>query len=189
MTPAPAEPSPTPAPSATTVPSSETSATEPSSTSKNSQVPKDLLAVYESEPQDKKNYIIYNNATGCTITSRVSGKGFEGTPIPSTDIYLTGSLPADALEFTIFYDERMNFTLRDLKGNFLVMTADGGLLFTDKPVEDWYQFWRMEKVDGGWIIVNTGSTSKLALQYDSGIFTAKPYYNNSSFVFNFYEVG
>lgn len=192
LTPTPAEATATPIPTEPAG-SSASSETEPSltdpSTSGTVPVPKDLLAVYESEPQDKKNYIIYNNAAGCTITSKVSGTGFEGTAIPSTDIYLTGNLPADALEFTIFYDERMNFTLRDLKGNFLVMNADGSLFLTDKPVEDRYQFWRMEKTDGGWNIINTGDSKKLALYYSNGVFSTKPCYNNSGFVFNFYEVG
>ena len=189
------EKDPTPTPSETTGSTSASQATETSNTSGTTSetgtasVPKDCLAVYEAEPQDKKNYIIYNNASGSTITSKASGKGFSDTQIPLSDIYLTGKLPADALEFTIFYDERMNFTLRDLSGNFLVMTADGGLILTDRPVEDWYQFWRMEKVDGGYIIVNTGETVKMALRCDSGVFTAERYFNNSSFVFNFFEVG
>lgn len=192
LTPTPTKAAATPVPTEPAG-SSTTSETEPSLTDPSSSgtipVPKDLLAVYESEPQDKKNYIIYNNAAGCTITSKVSGTGFEGTSIPSTDIYLTGNLPADALEFTIFYDERMNFTLRDLKGNFLVMNEDGSLTLTDKPVEDRYQFWRMEKTDGGWYIINTGDSKKQALYYSNGIFSTKPCNINSGFVFNFYEVG
>ena len=83
----------------------------------------------------------------------------------------------------------MNFTLRDLKGNFLVMKEDGSLFLTDKPVEDRYQFWRMEKTDGGWNIINTGDSKKQALYYGNGVFSTKPCYNNSGFVFNFYEVG
>ena len=184
---------PTPVPTETTgttsATSESTSPSESTSATKTPEIPKDCLAVYEAEPQDKKNYILFNNAAGSTITSQVSGTGFAGAEIPLSDIYLTGKLPADAMEFTIFYDERMNFTLRDLSGNFLVMTAEGSLILTDKPVADWYQFWRMEKVDGGWIIVNTGDSVKKALRCNNGVFTAEPYFTNSSFVFNFFEVG
>ena len=154
--------------------------------------PKNILAKYENDPQDGKNYIIYQEKTGISFSNIPSATGgYSGIEIPLSGTYLTGKLPDGAIVFTLFYDENMNFTLRDQKGNFLVSSADGTLMFTDRPVEDRYQFWRMEKVDGGWIIVNVGASGKQAIEYDEGTFKAKTYsnFNTGAFVFNFYETG
>jgi hypothetical protein len=116
-------------------------------------------------------------------------KGFIGITIPSDGTNLYGNIPAEALEFTLFYDERQNLTLRDLQGRFLSATSTGDLILTDKPVEDNYQFWRLEKAEGGWHIINVGAAGNQALQYSSGTFSIKKVSNAKEFVFNFYEVG
>ena len=172
--------------------SSETSASSAStSASETTQLPKDCLAICEKDPQDEKNYIIYNDAFGFAITSLVTVGGLKGVSIPSVDNCLTGKLPEGALFFTLFFDENKNFTLRDQNGNFLVMTTGGELALTNKPVSDRYNFWRMEKANGGWNIINVGDPSGSALQYDAEIFTftvGKPS-KTGAFIFNFYEVG
>ena len=172
--------------------SSETSASSDStSASETTQLPKDCLAICEKDPQDEKNYIIYNDAFGFAITSLVTVGGLKGVSIPSADNCLTGKLPEGALFFTLFFDENKNFTLRDQNGNFLVMTTGGELALTNKPVSDRYNFWRMEKANGGWNIINVGDPSGSALQYDAEIFTftvGKPS-KTGAFIFNFYEVG
>ena len=116
-------------------------------------------------------------------------KGFIGITIPSDGANLYGHIPAEALEFTLFYDERQNLTFRDLQGRFLAATSTGDLILTDKPVEDNYQFWRLEETDGGWHIINVGAANNQALQYSAGTFSIKKCANTSEFVFNFYEVG
>lgn len=172
--------------------SSETSASSASTyASETTQLPKDCLAICEKDPQDEKNYIIYNDAFGFAITSLVTVGGLKGVSIPSADNCLTGKLPEGALFFTLFFDENKNFTLRDQNGNFLVMTTGGELALTNKPVSDRYNFWRMEKANGGWNIINVGDPSGSALQYDAEIFTftvGKPS-KTGAFIFNFYEVG
>ena len=172
--------------------SSETSASSVStSDSETTQLPKDCLAICEKDPQDEKNYIIYNDAFGFAITTLVTVGGLKGVSIPSADNCLTGKLPEGALFFTLFFDENKNFTLRDQNGNFLVMTTGGELALTNKPVSDRYNFWRMEKANGGWNIINVGDPSGSALQYNAEIFTftvGKPS-KTGAFIFNFYEVG
>ncbi len=163
--------------------SASTSGIEPDS--------KDVLAVYEKDPQDEKKYILYHEASGTTITTNASGVNLAGAQIPAVGDYLTGDLPAGALEFTLFYDESFNFTLRDQYGNFLVSSPTGGLALTNKPVEDRYQFWHMEKVDGGYRIYNVGGTGSVdhSLMCSNGSFTTGTYNNTNAFVFTFYEVG
>ena len=144
---------------AATTESSETSASssasETSATSETSQISNDVCAIYTKIPEEKKNYIIYNEAFGGTITANAMNKGFIGITIVSDGTNLTGDIPAEALQFTVFYDERQNFTLRDLDGRFLSATSQGDLILTDQPVEDNYQFdhWlldgeRVEETDG-----------------------------------------
>ena len=160
------------------------------STSNTNTDTKDILAIYEKDPKDEKKYILYHEASGTTITSNASGIGFAGAVIPSVGDYLTGDLPAGALEFTLFFDETFCFTLRDQNGNFLVSGPGGGLYLTNKPVEDRYQFWRMEKADGGWIIINAGGTNNdQAMQFYNNAYSTYRYSNSSTFIFNFYEVG
>ena len=162
-----------------------------SASSDNAPDTKDVLAIYEKSPQDEKNYIIYNDASGFAITSSVTVGGLKGVSIPSSGNNLTGNLPEGALFFTLFFDELKNFTLRDQNGNFLVMTTDGELVLTNKPVSDRYNFWRMEKADGGWNIINVGDPSGRALRYNADTFTftvSKPS-KTGAFIFNFYEVG
>ena len=163
--------------------SASTSGIEPDS--------KDVLAVYEKDPQDEKKYILYHEASGTTITTNASGVNLAGAQIPAVGDYLTGDLPAGALEFTLFYDESFNFTLRDQYGNFLVSSPTGGLALTNKPVEDRYQFWHMEKVDGGYRIYNVGGSGSVdhSLMCSNGSFTTGTYNNTNAFVFTFYEVG
>ena len=167
-----------------TSPSSATSETSSTSTFSD-----EVSAIYTKNPEEKKNYIIYNEAFGGTITESAMNKGFIGITIPSDGTNLYGNIPAEALEFTLFYDERQNLTLRDLQGRFLAATSNGDLILTDKPVEDNYQFWRLEKAEGGWHIINVGAAGNQALQYSSGTFSIKKVSNAKEFVFNFYEVG
>jgi len=184
---------------ATTTATSETSASETSSsastsastseTSATTTFSDEVSAIYTKNPEEKKNYIVYNEAFGGTITENAMNKGFIGITIPSDGANLYGNIPAEALEFTLFYDERQNLTLRDLQGRFLSATSTGDLILTDKPVEDNYQFWRLEKTDGGWHIINVGAAGNQALQYSSGTFSIKKVSNAKEFVFNFYEVG
>lgn len=169
--------------------SASTSASETSATSETSQISNDVCAIYTKIPEEKKNYIIYNEAFGGTITANAMNKGFIGITIVSDGTNLTGDIPAEALQFTVFYDERQNFTLRDLDGRFLSATSQGELILTDKPVEDNYQFWRMEETKDGWHIINVGAANNQALQYSSGTFSIRTCANTSAFVFNFYEVG
>ena len=166
--------------------STSTSSTETSATATFSD---EVSAIYSKNPEEKKNYIVYNEAFGGTITENAMNKGFIGITIPSDGANLYGNIPAEALEFTLFYDERQNLTLRDLQGRFLSATSTGDLILTDKPVEDNYQFWRLEKTDGGWHIINVGAAGNQALQYSSGTFSIKKVSNAKEFVFNFYEVG
>lgn len=179
----------------TTTATSETSATETSSSASTSETSAtatfsdEVSAIYTKNPEEKKNYIVYNEAFGGTITENAMNKGFIGITIPSDGANLYGNIPAEALEFTLFYDERQNLTLRDLQGRFLSATSAGDLILTDKPVEDNYQFWRLEKTDGGWHIINVGAAGNQALQYSSGTFSIKKCTNAKEFVFNFYEVG
>lgn len=178
-----------------TTTTTETSASEtspssaPSETSATSTFSDEISAIYTKNPEEKKNYIIYNEAFGGTITESAMNKGFIGITIPSDGTNLYGNIPAEALEFTLFYDERQNLTLRDLQGRFLAATSTGDLILTDKPVEDNYQFWRLEKAEGGWHIINVGAAGNQALQYSSGTFSIKKVSNAKEFVFNFYEVG
>ena len=180
---------------ATTTATTETSPTDTSAsttsseTSATSTYSNEVSAIYTKNPEEKKNYIIYNEAFGGTITETGLNKGFIGITIPSDGTNLYGNIPAEALEFTLFYDERQNLTLRDLQGRFLAATSTGDLILTDKPVEDNYQFWRLEKADGGWHIINVGAAGNQALQYSSGTFSIKTCANTKEFVFNFYEVG
>ena len=116
-------------------------------------------------------------------------KGFIGITIPSDGEYLYDHIPDDALEFTLFYDERQNLTLRDLQGRFLAATPTGDLILTDKPVEDNYQFWRLIENESGWYIINEGAANNQTLQYSDGTFSIKTCTNTKEFVFNFYEVG
>ena len=179
----------------TTTATSETSASETSSSASTSETSAtatfsdEVSAIYTKNPEEKKNYIVYNEAFGGTITENAMNKGFIGITIPSDGANLYGNIPAEALEFTLFYDERQNLTLRDLQGRFLSATSTGDLILTDKPVEDNYQFWRLEKTDGGWHIINVGAANNQALQYSSGTFSIKKCANTKDFVFNFYEVG
>lgn len=179
----------------TTTATSETTATETSSSASSSETSAtatfsdEVSAIYTKNPEEKKNYIVYNEAFGGTITENAMNKGFIGITIPSDGANLYGNIPAEALEFTLFYDERQNLTLRDLQGRFLSATSAGDLILTDKPVEDNYQFWRLEKTDGGWHIINVGAAGNQALQYSSGTFSIKKVSNAKEFVFNFYEVG
>lgn len=179
--------------SVTTTATTESSATETSSTSSETSATStfsdEVSAIYTKNPEEKKNYIIYNEAFGGTITESAMNKGFIGITIPSDGTNLYGNIPAEALEFTLFYDERQNLTLRDLQGRFLAATSTGDLILTDKPVEDNYQFWRLEKAEGGWHIINVGAAGNQALQYSSGTFSIKKVSNAKEFVFNFYEVG
>lgn len=177
-----------------TTTATETSATETSSassseTSATSTFSGEVTGVYKKNPEEKKNYILYNDAFGGTITENAMNKGFIGITIPSDGANLYDHIPAEALEFTIFYDERQNLTLRDLQGRFLAATSTGDLILTDKPVEDNYQFWRLEETEGGWHIINVGASNNQALQYSSGTFSIKKVSNAKEFVFNFYEVG
>lgn len=178
-----------------TTTTTETSASETSSSSATSETSAtstfsdEVSAIYTKNPEEKKNYIIYNEAFGGTITESAMNKGFIGITIPSDGTNLYGNIPAEALEFTLFYDERQNLTLRDLQGRFLAATSTGDLILTDKPVEDNYQFWRLEKAEGGWHIINVGAAGNQALQYSSGTFSIKKVSNAKEFVFNFYEVG
>ena len=180
---------------ATTTATSETSASETSSSASTSETSAtatfsdEVSAIYTKNPEEKKNYIVYNEAFGGTITENAMNKGFIGITIPSDGANLYGNIPAEALEFTLFYDERQNLTLRDLQGRFLSATSTGDLILTDKPVEDNYQFWRLEKTDDGWHIINVGAAGNQALQYSSGTFSIKKVSNAKEFVFNFYEVG
>lgn len=170
--------------------SSETSSTSASSeTSATSTFSDEVSGIYTKNPEEKKNYIVYNESFGGTITESAMNKGFIGITIPSDGTNLYGNIPAEALEFTLFYDERQNLTLRDLQGRFLAATSTGDLILTDKPVEDNYQFWRLEKAEGGWHIINVGAAGNQALQYSSGTFSIKKVSNAKEFVFNFYEVG
>ena len=179
----------------TTTATSETTASETSSSASTSETSAtatfsdEVSAIYTKNPEEKKNYIVYNEAFGGTITENAMNKGFIGITIPSDGANLYGNIPAEALEFTLFYDERQNLTLRDLQGRFLSATSTGDLILTDKPVEDNYQFWRLEKTDGGWHIINVGAAGNQALQYSSGTFSIKKVSNAKEFVFNFYEVG
>ena len=165
-----------------TTTTTETSASETSTSSATSETSStstfsdEISAIYTKNPEEKKNYIIYNEAFGGTITESAMNKGFIGITIPSDGTNLYGNIPAEALEFTLFYDERQNLTLRDL-------------ILTDKPVEDNYQFWRLEKAEGGWHLINVGAAGNQALQYSSGTFSIKKVSNAKEFVFNFYEVG
>ncbi len=168
---------------------SATSSAASSETSATSSYSGDVTAVYMKNPEEKKNYILYNVAFGGTITETAMNKGFIGITIPSDGSNLYGHIPAEALEFTIFYDERQNLTLRDLQGRFLSATSNGDLILTDKPVENNYQFWRLEETEGGWHIINVGAADNQALQYSSGTFSLKKCANTNEFVFNFYEVG
>ena len=199
-------PETSPSTSETSATSSETTASSASDTSRETeitgsstsgetsetpQLPKDCLAIYEKSPMDEKNYIIYNDASGFAITLSPTDGGLKGVSIPSESNCLTGNLPEGALYFTIFFDELKNFTLRDQNGNFLVLTTDGELILTNKPVNDRYNFWKMEKANGGWTIINVGDPTGRALQYNPATFTftaGKPAKTND-FVFNFYEVG
>ena len=149
---------------------------------------KNVLAIYEKDPQNGKKYILYHESSGNTITSNITGTGLSGAPIPLSGDYLTGDLPAGALEFTLFYDENFNFTLRDQYGNFLVSSPTGGVYLTNQPVEDRYQFWRMEKASGGWNLLNIGGSGNQYLMYSSGFYTGT-LSNTNAYVFNFYEVG
>ena len=169
--------------------SSSSSASETSATSETSQLSNNVCAVYTKIPEEKKNYIIYNETFGGTITANAMNKGYIGITIVSDGTNLTGDMPAEALQFTLFYDERQNFTLRDLDGRFLSATSQGDLILTDQPVEDNYQFWRMEETKDGWHIINVGAANNQALQYSSGTFSIRTCANTSAFVFNFYEVG
>ena len=150
---------------------------------------RNVLAIYEKDPQDGKKYILYHESSGNTLTSDITGIGLSGTSIPYSGDYLTGSLPAGALEFTLFYDENFNFTLRDQYGNFLVSSKSGGIYLTNQPVEDRYQFWRMEKAEGGWNLRNIGGEGNQYLMYTYGGFYTSTYSNTSAYIFNFYEVG
>jgi len=147
------------------------------------------LATYEKEPKDEKKYILYHEASGNALSSQVSGNGLAGAAIPTSGDYLTGKMPEGALEFTIFYGENYTFTLRDQNGNFLFSSPDGGLMLTNKPVEDRYQFWKLEKGEGGWILINVAATGDRAIEYYDNEFTTNKNTNKSSFIFNFYEVG
>ena len=179
----------------TSATTTETSATETSAsssaseTSATSSFSGEITAVYTKIPQEKKNYILYNEVFGGTITASAMNKGFIGITIPSDGSYLYDHIPDDALEFTLFYDERQNLTLRDLQGRFLAATPTGDLILTDKPVEDNYQFWRLIEIDNGWYIINEGAPNNQALQYSDGTFSIKTCTNTKEFVFNFYEVG
>ena len=113
----------------------------------------------------------------------------NGITIPSDGEYLYDHIPDAALEFTLFYDERQNLTLRDLQGRFLAATPTGDLILTDKPVEDNYQFWRLIENESGWYIINEGAANNQTLQYSDGTFSIKTCTNTKEFVFNFYEVG
>ena len=168
--------------------SATSSATETSSTSETT-FSGEITAIYTKNPQEKKNYIVYNESFGGTITASAMNKGFIGITIPSDGTNLYDHIPDEALEFTLFYDERQNLTLRDLSGRFLAATSTGDLILTDKPVEDNYQFWRLEETEGGWHIINVGAANNQALQYSSGTFSIKKVSNAKEFVFNFYEVG
>ena len=179
---------------ATTTATSETTATTSETTnepsvSSSAQITGDASAIYRKIPEEKKNYIVYNEAFGGTITANAMNKGFIGITIDSDGNNLYGNIPPEALQFTVFYDERQNFTLRDAQGRFLSATSQGELILTDKPVEDNYQFWRMEEAEGGWHIINVGAAGNQALQYSSGTFSIKKCAKTSDFVFNFYEVG
>ena len=178
-----------------TTTTTETSASETSSssaiseTSATSTFSDEVSAIYTKNPEEKKNYIIYNEAFGGTITESAMNKGFIGITIPSDGTNLYGNIPAEALEFTLFYDERQNLTLRDLQGRFLAATSTGDLILTDKPVEDNYQFWRLIENESGWYIINEGAANNQTLQYSDGTFSIKTCTNTKEFVFNFYEVG
>ena len=175
--------------SASSAASSETSTSVTSEPSATSSFSGEVTGVYKKNPEEKKNYILYNDAFGGTITESAMNKGFIGITIPSDGSNLYGHIPAEALEFTLFYDERQNLTLRDLQGRFLAATPTGDLILTDKPVEDNYQFWRLIENDSGWYIINEGAANNQALQYSDGTFSIKKCANTKEFVFNFYEVG
>ena len=178
-----------------TTSASETSTTETSASSSASETSAttsfsgEITAVYTKNPQEKKNYIRYNEVFGGTLTASAMNKGFIGITIPSDGEYLYDHIPDDALEFTLFYDERQNLTLRDLQGRFLAATPTGDLILTDKPVEDNYQFWRLIENESGWYIINEGAANNQTLQYSDGTFSIKTCTNTKEFVFNFYEVG
>lgn len=166
----------------------ETSASETSAAS-STLITDEASAIYRKVPEEKKNYIVYNESFGGTITANAMNKGFIGITIDSDGNNLYGNIPPEALQFTVFYDERQNFTLRDPQGRFLSATSQGELILTDQPVEDNYQFWRMEETEGGWHIINVGASGNQALQYSSGTFSIKRCANTKDFIFNFYEVG
>ena len=173
----------------TTETSASSSASETTATSATTSFSGEVTGVYKKNPEEKKNYILYNDAFGGTITESAMNKGFIGITIPSDGSNLYGHIPAEALEFTLFYDERQNLTLRDLQGRFLAATPTGDLILTDKPVEDNYQFWRLIENESGWYIINEGAANNQALQYSDGTFSIKKCANTKEFVFNFYEVG
>ena len=178
-------------PSSTSAKETEITGSSTSGETSETTLPKDCLAIYEKDPQDEKNYILFNDASGFAITSSAADGGLKGVSIPSTGNCLTGNLPEGALFFTLFFDERKNFTLRDQNGNFLVLTPEGELALTNKPVEDRYNFWKLEKANNGWTIINAGDPSGRAIQYNAGTFTftANRPLKTNEFVFNFYEVG
>ena len=139
-------------------------------------------------PQNGHQYIIYQEAQGCTLTAQPDSGGFTALELPSHGNDLTGALPEEAQVFTAEMHGEDTLFLVDSEGRYLSCGESGGLFLTDEAAENDLSLWHILPANGGYYLQSADSSVNQALQYYGGRFTTYTLSYNNTFLINFYDV-
>ena len=143
-----------------------------------------IAAWLVSRPADGQSVVIYNEADGCVMTGRTSGRGLGRANVGAYGNALVDYLPEEALVLTARVDAEGRYAFTAPDGRYL-SAVSGGLWLTDGPAERNRSLWTLRRAEGGWNILSAGDDSQ-AVELYSGVFTTYRPENTSAYLFNFY---